>query len=428
VISTLLFTAFFVMLLAGVPISVALGLAGTGAIWLAKLGILAVPTNVYAGIAKYPLLTIPMFVFAGTIFERSGVAQKLVRFATAIIGQGRGALAVIAVVVAMMMGGISGSGPAIAAAVTGVMAPSMLRAGYPPAFTAGVIAAAAATDILIPPSVALIIYSVLVPSAPATAMFAAGVIPGTLAGLALILPTWWMARRHGFGAAPDAEPRPPFWASFKDAFLGLFVKVLILGGLRFGWFTPSEAAVVAVAYGLFLGIVVYRTLGLGDIYRMMVESAEISAVILTVVALASVFGWAMSTLSIIDPIATGITHLGLNEYGVLGLLIIMLIVVGTFLDGVSTFIILLPLLIPIAQTYHWDLVWFGVILTLKIAIGQFTPPMAVNLMVSCRITGATIESTTPWVGWLILTMFLTLVAVIAWPQLALWLPHVLGFN
>ena len=427
-ISALLFTGFFVMLLAGVPISVALGLAGTGAIWLAKLGILAVPTNVYAGIAKYPLLTIPMFVFAGTIFERSGVAQKLVRFATAIIGQGRGALAVIAVVVAMMMGGISGSGPAIAAAVTGVMAPSMLRAGYPASFTAGVIAAAAATDILIPPSVALIIYSVLVPSAPATAMFAAGIIPGTMAGLALILPTWWLSRRNGFGAAPAAAPRPPFWASFKDAFLGLFVKVLILGGLRLGWFTPSEAAVVAVAYGLFLGIVVYRTLGIRDIYRMMVESAEISAVILTVVALASVFGWAMSTLSIIDPITNGITHMGLNQYGVMGLLIVMLIVVGTFLDGVSTFIILLPMLIPIAQTYHWDLVWFGVILTLKIAIGQFTPPMAVNLMVSCRITGATIESTIPWVSWLILTMLLTLAAVIAWPQLALWLPHNLGLN
>jgi tripartite ATP-independent transporter DctM subunit len=427
VIAAGLFGGFFVMLLLGVPIAVALGLAGTVAIASAHLGILAVPTNVYAGIAKYPLLTIPMFVFAGTIFDRSGVAQKLVRFATALIGNGRASLAVIAVVVAMMMGGISGSGPAIAAAVAGVMAPSMIKAGYPRSFTAGVIAAAAATDILIPPSVALIIYSVLVPSAPATAMFAAGIIPGTLAGLALILPTWWLAYRHGFGASQSKEPRPPLWASFKDAFLGLLAKVLILGGLRFGFFTPTEAAVVAVVYGLFLGIVVYRTLKSADIYRMMVEAAEISAVILTVVALASVFGWAMSTLSIIDPITTGIIHLGLNQYFVMGILVIMLIVVGTFLDGVSTFIILLPLLIPVAQYYHWDLVWFGVILTLKIAIGQFTPPMAVNLMVTCRITGATIESTIPWVLWLILTMFLTLVLVIAFPELSLWLPRHFGF-
>jgi tripartite ATP-independent transporter DctM subunit len=416
------------MLLLGVPIAVALGLAGTVAIASAHLGILAVPTNVYAGIAKYPLLTIPMFVFAGTIFDRSGVAQKLVRFATAIIGQGRAALAVIAVVVAMMMGGISGSGPAIAAAVAGVMAPSMIRAGYPKSFTAGVIAAAAATDILIPPSVALIIYSVLVPAAPATAMFAAGIVPGTLAGLALILPTWWLSFRHGFGAAQADLPRPPFWESFKDAFLGLLAKVLILGGLRFGLFTPTEAAVVAVVYGLFLGIVVYRTLRLADIYKMMVEAAEISAVILTVVALASVFGWAMSTLSIIDPITTGITRMGLNQYVVMAILIVMLIAVGTFLDGVSTFIILLPLLLPVAQFYHWDLVWFGVILTLKIAIGQFTPPMAVNLMVTCRITGTSIESTFAWVPWLILTMFLTLILVVAFPDLALWLPRYLGFD
>jgi len=423
-----LFGGFFLLLLAGVPIAVALGLAGSGAIVAANLGILSVPTAVYTGIAKYPLLTIPMFVFAGTIFDRSGVAERLVRFATAIIGRGRGALGVIAVVVAMMMGGISGSGPAIAAAVTGVMAPSMLRAGYPRAYIASVIAAAAATDILIPPSVALIIYSVLVPAAPATAMFAAGIIPGTLAGIALIIPTWLLARHHNLGIGPGAEKRPPFWSSFKDAFLGLFAKVLILGGLRFGVFTPTEAAVVAVIYGLFLGIVVYRTLKFRDIYDMMVEAAEISAIILTVVALASVFGYAMSTLSIIDPIANGIVNMGLGQYGVLALLIVMLIIIGTFLDGVSTFIILLPLLIPIAQTYHWDLVWFGIILTLKIAIGQFTPPMAVNLMVSCRIAGTSIESTVRWVGWLILTMFMTLMAVVIFPELALWLPRRLGFN
>ena len=422
-----LFGAFFLLLVSGVPIAVALGLAGSAAIAAANLGVLAVPTNVYAGIAKYPLLTIPMFVFAGTIFDRSGVAQKLVRFATAIIGQGRASLAVIAVVVAMMMGGISGSGPAIAAAVAGVMAPSMIKAGYPRSFTAGVIAAAAATDILIPPSVALIISSVLVPSAPATAMFAAGIVPGTLAGLALILPTWWLSWRHGFGGARQDQPRPPFWASFKDAFLGLLAKVVILGGLRFGLFTPTEAAVIAVAYGLFLGIVIYRTLSLRDVYAMMVEAAEISAVILSVVALASVFGWAMSTLSIIDPLTTALTGLGLNQYVVMAILIVLLIVIGTFLDGVSTFIILLPLLLPVAQHYHWNLVWFGVILTLKIAIGQFTPPMAVNLMVTCRVTGATIESTVPWVLWLILTMLLTLILVIAFPELSLWLPRHYGF-
>lgn len=426
-ITALLFGSFLVMLLLGVPIAAALGLAGTATIATAHLGVISVPTSVYTGIAKYPLLTIPMFVLAGTIFDRSGVAHKLVRFATSIIGNGRGSLAVIAVVVTMMMGGISGSGPAIAAAVCGVMAPSMIRAGYPRPFIASTIAAASATDILIPPSVALIIYSVLVPAAPTTSMFAAGIIPGTLAGLALIVPTLWLARKHNLGAELSHEPRPPFWSSLWDAALGLFAKVLILGGLRFGIFTPTEAAVIAVAYGLLLGMVIYRTIKLRDLYTMLVDAAEISAIILTVIALASVFGWALSTLSVIDPITEGILNLGIGENGVMALLILMLVIVGTFLDGISIFIILLPLLIPIATAYHWDLTWFGVILTLMIAVGQFTPPMAVNLMVACRMTGCTMESTVRWVIWPLITMLMVTIAVVIWPELALWLPRRMGF-
>ncbi len=426
-ITALLFGSFLVMLLLGVPIAAALGLAGTATIATAHLGVISVPTSVYTGIAKYPLLTIPMFVLAGTIFDRSGVAQKLVRFATSVIGNGRGSLAVIAVVVTMMMGGISGSGPAIAAAVCGVMAPSMIRAGYPRPFIASTIAAASATDILIPPSVALIIYSVLVPAAPTTSMFAAGIIPGTLAGLALIVPTLWLARKHNLGAELSHEPRPPFWGSLWDAALGLFAKVLILGGLRFGIFTPTEAAVIAVAYGLLLGMVIYRTIKLRDLYTMLVDAAEISAIILTVIALASVFGWALSTLSVIDPITEGILNLGIGENGVMALLILMLVIVGTFLDGISIFIILLPLLIPIATAYHWDLTWFGVILTLMIAVGQFTPPMAVNLMVACRMTGCTMESTVRWVIWPLITMLMVTIAVVVWPELALWLPRRMGF-
>jgi tripartite ATP-independent transporter DctM subunit len=369
-----------------------------------------------------------MFVLCGSIFDRSGVAQRLVVFATAIIGRGSGSLAVIAVVVAMFLGGISGSGPANAAAVGGVMVAAMTKAGYPRAFTASVIGAAAATDILIPPSIAFIIYSVLVPSASVPALFAAGMIPGILAGLALIVPIVWMSRVHGFGAAQNDEPRPGLWESFKGAIWGLLAPVLILGGMRSGWFTPTEAAVMAVVYGLFVGIVVYRNISLRDIYEMLVEAAEISAVILIVVALAAVFAWASSTLGIVDPIAKAITGLGVGEYGVLALLIVMLVIIGMFLDGVSTFLILLPILIPIAQSYNWDLVWFGVILTMKIAIGQFTPPMAVNLMVSCKIAQVPIEATIRWVGWMIVAMFVALILVVAFPELALWLPHSLGYR
>jgi C4-dicarboxylate transporter, DctM subunit len=251
-------------------------------------------------------------------------------------------------------------------------------------------------------------------------------IPGILAGIALLIPIFWLSRRHGMGLAEKDLPRPPFWRSLREAIWGLLAPVLILGGMRAGWFTPTEAAVMAVAYGLFVGFVVYRTLTLRDLYEMLVEAGELSAVILIIVALASVFAWSTSTLGIVQPIATWIVGLGLGEYGTIALLMLVLIVIGMFLDGVSTFLILLPVLIPIANAFHWDLTWFGVILTMKIAIGQFTPPLAVNLMVSCRIAGVTMESTIPWVVWMILAMFVALALVVGFPEIALWLPRNLG--
>ena len=277
---TLLFAGFLVLMLIGAPLAVALGLAGTLAILDAQLGILSVPTNVYAGIAKYPLLAIPVFILAGLIFERAGVAKQLVTFASSLVGAKNGGLAVVAILVCMVMGGISGSGPADAAAVATVMIPSMHKAGYPKAFSASVIASAAATAILIPPSVAFIIYSVLVPQASVPALFAAGLFPGILAGLSLIVPTVWLSRKHGFGLQ-DAGPRPPFWKSFREAIWGLLAPVIILGGLRTGAFTPTEAAVVAVFYGLAVGVFVYRTLTWRGLYEVLAGEFAPSEVIQT---------------------------------------------------------------------------------------------------------------------------------------------------
>jgi C4-dicarboxylate transporter, DctM subunit len=431
-IATLLFAIFIGMMVLGVPIGAALGLAGAAAIALANTdtqwyGLLAVPQNFYAGLGKYPLLAIPMFVLVGSIFDRSGVAARLVNFAVAIVGRGSGMLPLVAIAVAMFLGGVSGSGPANAAAVGGVMIAAMARAGYPPAYSASIVGAAAATDILIPPSIAFIVYSVLVPGASVPALFAAGMVPGLLVGLALILPAVWMARRHGMGAAEAELSRPPFWRSLRESSWGLAAPVLILGGMRAGWFTPTEAAVVAVFYGLFVGMVVYRSIAVRDLFVILREAGEISAVILLVVALAGVFAYSLSTLGIIDPVTRAITQSGLGEWGVLSLVVVLLVLVGMVLDGVSIFLIFVPLLMPIAAHYRWDVVWFGVLLTLLVALGQFTPPMAVNLMVSCRIAKVRMEDTLRWIGWLIAAVLLVAVLVIAFPSLALWLPRSLGY-
>jgi tripartite ATP-independent transporter DctM subunit len=425
-ITALLFLGFVVLMLAGAPIAIALGLAGTLTIMAADLGIMSVPTNFYAGIAKYPLLAIPVFILAGLIFERAGVAARLVSFASAIVGQRHGGLAVVAVLVCMVLGGISGSGPADAAAVATVMIPSMVKAGYPREFSSSIIAAAGCTAILIPPSVAFIIYSVLVPQASVPALFAAGLIPGVLAGVSLVLPILWLSHRHGFGRG-DTGPRPGFWHSLKGAVWGLIAPVVILGGMRSGAFTPTEAAVVAVFYGLIVGVFIYRSLSWRMLYDVLAESAELSAIVLLIIALAGIFAWAGSTLGAFDAAARLLVAFTSNEITALLALNVILLILGMFLDAVSIFLILLPLLVPVAQAFEWDLVWFGVMITMNLAVGQFTPPMAVNLMVTTRIAGVTMESTVRWVLWLVGAMVVALMLVTFIPELTLWLPRTLGY-
>lgn len=424
--SWVLFGAFVLLMVAGVPLAIALGMSAAAAILASHLGMMSLSTTVYSAIAKYPLIAIPVFILAGMIFERSGVAARLVRLAEAIVGKRAGGLAVAAVLVCMVLGGISGSGPADAAAVGAIMIPAMARAGYPKAFTASLIAAGGSTAIVIPPSIALILYSVLVPQASVQALFAAGLIPGVLSGLALILVSVIFARMYGWGAR-DPEPAPPFWQSFRQAGWGLLAPVVILGGMRSGLFTPTEAAVVAVAYGLVVAMAVYRSMSWRAVWDLLAEAAEISAVILFLVGLAALFGWAVDTVGVFNDFARWLSATGTSEVVVLLAITAVLLVAGTALDAIATYFVFLPVLVPVAMAYGWNLVWLGIVITINVAIGQFTPPTAVNLMVTCRLAGIPMEATLVWCLWLVGAMTAMLLLLTFVPEIVLFLPRLLGY-
>ena len=264
------------------------------------------------------------------------------------------------------------------------------------------------------------------PGASVPALFAAGMIPGLIAGLALLIPVFYLSIREGWGANA-VEEKIPVWQSFKEASWGLLAPVIILGGLRSGMFTPTEAAVVAVFYGFFVGMFVYRLLTWRDVYQVLVVSAEISAVVMIIISLAGVFAHAGSTLGAFDAFAHALIGVTANETVMLAMIMVMLLIAGMLLDAVSIFLVFLPILIPIANAFQWDLVWFGVLMTMNMAIGQFTPPLAVNLMVTTRIAGISMESTVRWVMWFVVAMLLALILVAAVPQLALWLPQSMGY-
>ena len=424
----LLIGSFLLALLLGVPVAIALGLGGVVGIlaglspdMLATLG-----TNTYNSVAKYPLIAIPLFILTGLIFERAGVAASLVRFAQAIIGPRHGGLTVVAVLVCLIMGGMSGSGPADAAAVAMVMLPSMRKAGYPQPFSATLIAASSSTAILIPPSIALILYSIVVPGVDLRALFAAGVFPGILAGLSLLVPALFLARKYRWEDPKDSE-RPPFWPSFKAALPALFAPVIILGGLRSGLFTPTEAAVVAVTYGVIVGCLVYRNLSIRNLFDLITDAAVTSGVVMLIIALAGIFAWAGTTLGTFQHLADALLSLSDNGWVLLGLVMVLVLIAGMLLDAVSIYLILIPIVLPLMNHFGWNPVWFGILLAMNIAIGQFTPPVAVNLMVTTRIANIRLEQTLGWALVFIAAMGVSLLLVMLLPGIALWLPDKLGF-
>jgi len=420
----LLFGLFFLLLFLGVPILTAVGIPALVFLWTFGLGIQVTAANVYANIAKFPLLAIPFFILAGFVMERAGLSRGLVNLLNLIIGPVRGGLALVAVGGCVFFGAISGTGPADTAAIGTVMIPAMVRRGYAVGFAAALVAAAATTDVLIPPSVAFVVYGVITETS-VSRLFAAGVVPGLLMGLALVIPAVAIARRRGWGGESWGRPRQIARAAW-DAKWGLIAPVVILGGIYGGVFTPTEAAVVAVMYGLFVGMVVYRSLGWRDLYAVFLDAAVSTAVVMIVVAFAGLFSWTGSTLGVMDRAAHALLRLSDNPYVILLLLNFLLIVAGMLLDAISIYYVFLPILLPLLKRFQWDPVWFGVMMTVNLAIGTVTPPVAVNLYVASNIARIPIEEIARWALPFVLALVAALLLVAYVPALTLWLPDLLG--
>src|SRR3990170_2869713 len=422
----LLFGLFFVLLVLGVPIVTSIGLTALLFLWQFNLGIQVTAANVYANIAKFPLLAIPFFILAGFVMERVGLSRGLVELLNRIVGPVRGGLGLVAVGGCVFFGAISGTGPADTAAIGSVMIPAMVRRGYAVGFAGALVAAAATTDVLIPPSVAFVVYAVITETSVAR-LFAAGVVPGLLMGGALVIPVVWLSRRYGWGGEPWGTPAEILRATW-EAKWGLMAPVVILGGIYGGIFTPTEAAVVAVAYGLFVGLAVYRNLGWRDLYEVFRDAAVSTSVVMVVVAFAGLFSWAGSTMGIMDRAAAALVGFSKNPVVILLLLNVMLVVAGMLLDAISIYYVFLPILLPLMNQFGWDPVWFGVMMTVNLAIGTVTPPVAVNLYVASHISGASMTEISRWVMPFVAALVAVLLLVTHVPALSLWLPDALGIR
>jgi len=420
------FALFLVLLLLGIPVATSLGFTAAALIWKYNLGIQVLSPNFYANIAKFQLLALPFFILAGLILDRCGISKRLIRFVSLLVGPVPGGLAIVAIIVGVIFAGISGSGPADTAALGTILFPAMVAMGYDKGYTSSLIASSGSLAIVIPPSIALIIYGVIA-STSIPALFAAGVIPGVIAALLLIIPSVFIAKRRGWHGERWGTRRE-IWEALMGAIWGLAAPGVILGGIYGGIFTATEAAVVAVFYGLFLGFVVYRSLNVRMLYGIFRDATLSSAVIMFIVAFAGLFSWTGSTLGVMDKTSSYLLSLSSDPLVILILINVMLFIAGMLMDAISIYYIFLPILLPIMKHFQWDPVWFGVVMTMNLAIGQITPPVAVNLYVIANIANISLEKISRSIAPFIAIMFVALLITMLFPSLSTFLPALFGLK
>lgn len=418
-----LLIAFVVPLIFRVPIAVSLGLSALLVGWIWDMGVDMLSYNFFAGVAKVPLLAIPFFILAGFIMERAGIAARIVLLVETLVGNMTGGLAIATVGVATFWGAVSGSGPATVAALGLILIPAMVKSGYDKPFAAATVSVTSGLAIVIPPSIAFIVYGGIA-DVSVPALFAAGFIPGVVVAAFLMLSVFITSRKKGYRGKPRTIPVSH---ALKEAFWGVMTPVVILGGIYGGVFTPTEAAAVAIFYGLFVGVFIYRTINkVSILVDVLVESVKATAVIMFVVTCAGLYAWVASTVGLVERGAAILLSLSDNPTVLLLLINVILFIAGMLLDAISIYYVLLPFLLPIMAHFGWDPVWFGVMMTINLALGQVTPPVAVNLYVGAKISNLTMEEITPPVLPMLGAAAVALVVIMLFPDITLFLPRILG--
>lgn len=416
---------FLVPLLLRIPIAISLGFASLVVAYFWDLGIDMTSYNFFANIVKYPLLAVPFFILAGNIMDKASIADKIILFIKELVGQLTGGLAIAAIGVAVFWGAVSGSTAATVAAIGVILIPGMVDAGYDKPFSTAVVSVASGLAIIIPPSITFILYAVIT-GVSVGAIFAAGFLPGFTIAAFLMVSAYFTSKKRGYRGEPRKNGIRGVLVAAKNAFWALMTPVIILGGIYGGVFTPTEAAAVACFYGLFVGTVIYRRIGMRELYFILVETLNATATVMIVVATAGLYSWIGSTVGVIEKASGLLLGVSTNEYVILFMIYFILFIGGMLLDGVSMLYVFMPILAPLMKLFNWDPVWFGVMVTIMVAVGTVTPPVAMNLYVGCRVSGLTIEELTPPVIPLLIATLLALGVLTIFPSITLVLPRYLG--
>ncbi len=423
--SLVIFTLLAVLMLTGMPISISLGLTVlTFLFTMTQVPLESVALKLFTGIEKFEIMAIPFFILAGNFLTHGGVAKRMINFATSMVGHWYGGLGLAGVLACALFAAVSGSSPATVVAIGSILLPAMVKAGFPNKFGAGVISTSGALGILIPPSIVMVMYSVAT-NTSVGALFMAGVIPGIALALTLGGVTWYRARKFGYPRQPKASWGAR-WDSFRKSVWGLLLIVVVMGGIYTGIFTPTEAAAMSAVYAFICAVFIYRDMGLRDVPKVLLNSANMSAMLLYIITNAVLFSFIMTNENIPQALADWMLGHGLGMITFLLAVNIILLLAGNFMEPSSIVLIFAPILFPVAIKLGIDPVHFGILMVVNMEVGMCHPPVGLNLYVASGITKMGITELTVAVWPWLLSMLCFLAVVTYWPELSLWLPRQLG--